>query len=172
MNKNKIVVKGSIAYLSLYDKHNNQIAEAIIDTKNIILIKNYKWYLRSDGYVATTNYNGEYQYLHKVICNNNTKKYIDHIDRNKLNNTESNLREASGSENQMNKGLRSNNKSGKAGVFWSKQNNKWRAMITIRKKRISLGYFKKFEDAVQARKEAEEKYFKKFKPIDETIIYS
>jgi len=44
------------------------------------------------------------------------KKYADHRDRNKLNNTEANLRAANGSENQMNKGIRTDNTSSKVGV--------------------------------------------------------
>lgn len=95
--------------------------------------------MRPDGYVATNNFDGKYAYLHRIVFGCHSKKYIDHIDRDKLNNTEKNLREADGSENQMNKGIRTNNTSGKVGVHWSKSNNAWCAMICVRKKHINLG---------------------------------
>ena len=62
----------------------------------------------------------------------------------------------------MNKGLQSNNTSGIAGVGWHKSSNKWMAYIAINKKQIHLGLFSKKEDAIKARKEAEEKYFGEF----------
>lgn len=52
------------------------------------------------------------------------------------------------------------NKSGFKGVCWSKRSKKWYANIGFRKKHICLGYFDKKEDAIKARKEAEEKYFR------------
>jgi len=55
---------------------------------------------------------------------------------------------------------RSNSKSGVKGVYWYKRTQKWRAHIGFQGKRIELGSFKNIEDAIQARKEGEEKYFK------------
>ena len=59
----------------------------------------------------------------------------------------------------MNKGLQKNNNSGVTGVSWHKRDNIWEARITLNKKQIYLGRFENFEDAIKARKEAEEKYF-------------
>lgn len=165
-DKNKIVIDNNLAYIILYNVKNQEIARAIINIEYIDIIKDYKWYLRKDNYVATSNYNGEYCYLHNIIIGNNCC-YIDHVDRNRLNNTNDNLRYASASENGMNKGIRKDNKSGKVGVHWSKQNNKWCAMIGFNNKHINLGYFDYFEDAVKIRVEAEKKYFKQFKTINE-----
>lgn len=52
------------------------------------------------------------------------------------------------------------NKSGVRGVCWHKRFNKWSAYITVKKKVYNLGRFENIEDAIKARKEAEEKYFK------------
>ena len=52
-----------------------------------------------------------------------------------------------------------NNTSGVKGVSWYPKYNKWIARINVNKKRISLGYFENFDDAVKARKEAELKYY-------------
>lgn len=50
--------------------------------------------------------------------------------------------------------------SGVKGVCWLKQRNCWKAYITIAGKTKHLGHFKNKEDAIKARKEAEEKYHK------------
>ena len=63
------------------------------------------------------------------------------------------------SQNQMNSKLSSNNTSGVTGVYWVKKCNKWNANIKINNKYIHLGNFTDFDDAVKARKEAEQKYF-------------
>lgn len=54
------------------------------------------------------------------------------------------------------------NKSGVTGVSFNNRNGLWVANITFKKKVYYLGSFKRKEDAIKARKEAEEKYFKEF----------
>lgn len=169
--KNIIEIKDGKAFIHLYNKNAEKISEAIIDEHNVELIKQCKWYLRPDGYVATNSYNGKYTYLHLLICKKNNKSYADHIDRNKLNNMESNLREATGSENQMNKGIRSDNSSGKVGVHWSKQNNAWCAMICKKGIHINLGYFSDFNLAVKCRVNAEKTLFGEYRVKNENHLY-
>lgn len=53
-----------------------------------------------------------------------------------------------------------NNTSGVKGVSWNKEKHKWDAYINVNKKRIYLGRFSFKEDAIAARKHAEEIYFK------------
>ena len=53
----------------------------------------------------------------------------------------------------------SHNTSGVKGVYWERQTNKWRALIEFQGKRISLGRFKHKEDAILARKKAEDEYY-------------
>jgi len=53
-----------------------------------------------------------------------------------------------------------NNTSGVRGVALNKRTGKWIAKIGFRGKSIHLGTFEDKSDAIQARKEAEEKYFK------------
>lgn len=52
-----------------------------------------------------------------------------------------------------------NNTSGHKGISWSKDKQKWEAYINVHGKRINLGRYQQLEDAVKARKAAEEKYF-------------
>lgn len=55
--------------------------------------------------------------------------------------------------------LHKNNKTGHKGVIYAKDRNKYRASICFQRKVISLGYYATLEEAVEARKKAEEKYF-------------
>lgn len=55
---------------------------------------------------------------------------------------------------------RKNNSTGVNGVYWDKQLKKYRVRIWIKGKRIELGLFTSLEKAKQARKQAEEEYFK------------
>lgn len=60
----------------------------------------------------------------------------------------------------LNGNIPKNNKSGVKGVFWDKRSKKWKATIGFKREIIYLGLYDNLEDAAQARKEAEEKYFK------------
>lgn len=60
------------------------------------------------------------------------------------------------------KKLNKNNKSGVTGVSWDSNKSKWRAHIMFKSKYYDVGYFKNKEDAIKARKEAEEKLHKEF----------
>lgn len=94
------------------------------------------------------------------------KDEIDHVDTNgsKDNNAWENLREATHAQNGKNLRLYKNNNSGIKGVGWNKKNSKWRARITVDSSTILLGYFDDLDAAINARKEAEQKYFGEFCP--------
>jgi hypothetical protein len=83
---------------------------------------------------------------------------IDHIDRNRDNNSWINLRIVSKQTNLQNKNKYKSNKSGVTGVWWSKSVNKWQVAITVNKQSIHLGVFNDIEEAIQVRREAENKY--------------
>ena len=56
--------------------------------------------------------------------------------------------------------LPKNNTSGHKGVKWDSSRKKWRAYIDVQGKSLYLGRYDKKEDAILAREEAEEMYFK------------
>ena len=60
------------------------------------------------------------------------------------------------------KTVRKNNTSGVPGVDWRPDKRVWRASICFKGKRHYLGGYKVFEDAVKARKTAEETLFQPF----------
>lgn len=59
----------------------------------------------------------------------------------------------------MNKSKPSNNTSGHTGISYDYSANKWRARLRVKNKTINIGRYTNLEDAIKARKEAEEKYF-------------
>ena len=85
-------------------------------------------------------------------------KSIDHINQIKTDNKICNLREVTHTENNQNRPIQKNNRTGFKGVFWSNRANKWTAQIQLNYKKIHLGYFINKEDAITARKEANIKY--------------
>ncbi len=60
--------------------------------------------------------------------------------------------------NKLNKA----NKSGVRGVCFDQRSGKWRADIGFKGRRIGLGYYDRFEDAVKARQRGEDEYFRAF----------
>lgn len=87
---------------------------------------------------------------------------LEHRDRDRANNAWANLRLATRSQNNMNMGLRSDNKSGQKGVGLRKDTGRWYARVTVDRKVITLGHFDSFDDAVAARRAAERQYFGSF----------
>lgn len=83
-------------------------------------------------------------------------KIIDHIDGDKLNNKIDNLREVTHSENIYNSKKRTDNTSGKVGVSFKVDKNKWKAYYNQDGKQIHLGYFETLDEAVKARNAWEE----------------
>jgi hypothetical protein len=74
-----------------------------------------------------------------------------------------NVRWATHSEQNHNRSMMGNNKSGKKGVFELKSGEGFQAYIMFQKKRIHLGTFQSFEEAKYAREQAELKYLGEIK---------
>jgi len=79
------------------------------------------------------------------------ENFVDHIDRNRMNNKWLNLREVTVLCNAQNCNLAIDNTSGVTGVSWVDNRKKWVAQIRVNKKSKNLGRFDNFEDAVWAR---------------------
>jgi hypothetical protein len=83
-------------------------------------------------------------------------KEVDHRDRNRANNAISNLRLATSQQQMANSGPR---KAGHPkGCYWSPRDKKWSTCIYIDGRKVSLGAFKRLEDARAVRFQAEAKY--------------
>lgn len=137
--------------------------EFYFDLEDYDKIKIFSWCISDNGYVIATNSKNKRIYLHRLIMNCNSDRVVDHINHNTLNNRKYNLRVCTSSNNNMNKGKRTDNTSGVVGVSWSKNTNSWISQIEVDKRALYLGAFEDFEDAVEARKQAEEKYFGEYR---------
>lgn len=136
----------------------NKPVEFYIDEDDFDLIKNYYWYLDNRNYICT-KINNKVMRLQNIILFHDDKYVVDHIDGNTYNNRRQNLRICTQEENTRNRTVGKNNTSGIKGVVWNKILSKWEARINYKNKRIRIGVFGKFKDAVNARIEAEQKYF-------------
>jgi len=83
---------------------------------------------------------------------------IDHINGDATDNRIDNLRLVSMQENNRNKGLGRNNKTGITGVSWKKKYQKWYAFIKVDRVDKHLGCFSTIFEAACARKSAEREY--------------
>lgn len=85
--------------------------------------------------------------------------YVDHINGNGLDNRRANLRPATVSQNQANQRKRRDNTSGYRGVQWHPPGRTWRAVIRVKGRLISLGYYPVREDAARAYDRAAVEFF-------------
>ena len=140
--------------------------EFYFDLEDYDKIKDYCWHI-NNGYVYAVGetHNGTMRTvaLHRIVMNCPDNMVVDHINHNKLDNRKANLRTCTQIQNCRNKSMHKNNTSGTTGVSFSKYFNKWHSYICTNGCQILLGYFDNIEDAIAARKEAEEKYFGEYR---------
>jgi len=132
------------------------------DAADIDLIKDRVWTLSKDGYAVNMRFGAGSISMHVLIFGRQQGKMIDHVDGNKLDNRRQNLRFATASENQFNRGMSSNNTSGYKGVTFVKKENKWRARITAYGKTIHLGDFSDRHEAGYAYEKAAKEHHGEF----------
>ena len=89
---------------------------------------------------------------------------VDHINHDTLDNRRCNIRVATPTENQRNRGAQKNNTSGYKGVTWHRRARRWRAYIGINGTTRHLGLYVNIKDAVAARKRAEIELYGEFSP--------
>lgn len=116
--------------------------------------------LDSKGYIRIRT-NKAVWVAHRVIwklVHGTDPEFIDHINGIRHDNRIENLRSVSQTENARNTRRKRHNTSGVSGVHWVTKDQRWLASIHHEGKRINLGQFRSFEDAVAARRAGETKY--------------
>lgn len=122
--------------------------------KSVVSYDKHKWYITKYGknfYVERKNGKNNIK-LHREILGLESGNVLvgDHWNGNGLDNQFSNLRICPKGDNVRNARKSSNNTSGFKGVFWDKQDKKWRSKIDYDGKTHNLGRFNTPEEAHEA----------------------
>lgn len=159
---NHIEILEDHAEVYLIDRNNEVCGKALIDIEDIEKVKFIKWSrsdLQRSTYYAISN-NKQWSKMHRLIMNVTDRDIVvDHINHNGLDNRKCNLKICTNSQNICNCKTPKNNKSGCKGVYWAKDKNKWTVQVSVNNKTKYIGRFTNYEDAVQARLEAEKQYY-------------
>lgn len=120
-----------------------------VDAEDYEWLNQWKWHCSAHGY-ATRSGEGNTVQMSRFILSPDSDLEVDHIDRNRLNNTRANLRIATNSQNAINIAPTYRNTSGFKGVSLDKKTGQWRSMIRIKGEHAWLGRHDTAEDAARA----------------------
>ena len=124
-----------------------------IDEADYLLVIKYTWNINR-GYVRCSAAGR----LHNILLGPAPEGMEwDHENRDRLDNRRKNLRLVTAIVNRRNKTPRHDNTTGISGVCWKEDMKRWRATLSNK----HLGYFPTVEEAIQARRKAEIKYWAK-----------
>ena len=144
---------------------------AIVDPDDYQRLNEHKWHakkFRNTYYVARSKRIGTKKWIpvqmHREIINPPDHLYVDHINRNGLDNRKANLRLATCAQNVINRAIikRENSPSKYKGVTWHKHAKKWHAQICYAGKHKTVGYFKDELEAAKAYDKAAKEYHGEF----------
>jgi len=117
---------------------------------------------KQTGYIAIAIGEGRTTGAHRLIFLFMTGRLpsneVDHINGIRDDNRWENLRAVTGPENMRNQKMHSTNTTGVCGVSWNTRVNKLKALVTVNRKQIFLGYYDTIFDAAAARISAQNKH--------------
>lgn len=130
----------------------------VVDEKDYPKVSEHTWSVTTKGYWRSRKLNVS---VHRFLLGDVPDgMVVDHINGDKSDNRRANLRVVTAHQNAMNNGLSIANTSGKTGVYFRKDRNKWKAGICVDRKQIWWPkLFDTYEEAVSARVSLENKYF-------------
>lgn len=136
--------------------------DILIDAADVQKAMRYSWCLSKTGY-AVANIDGTVRKMHRYLLDlPKGEPIVDHINGNPLDNRRNNLRLCTSLENGRN--LRAKkSQSGATGVRETPE-GRWHARIMVDRKEISLGNYLTKEEAIEARRTAERKYYGEYAP--------
>lgn len=146
---------------------------SVVDDSDFMSLQNFEWSLDDSHFGFEYAYRYERREskirryrrirMHRSILGvNDSKDHIDHINHNGLDNRRKNLRVCTPVQNQYNKKKKQGCRSAYKGVTWHSGQQRWRARISVNKKRIHLGFFDTEVDAAIAYNHAARTHFQEF----------
>lgn len=169
VGENEYEIHGDVVIIFL-DRKDGMVLETVINVDKLPRVLEFpgKWYAawcdRSKTFYVQGNFktdNGGKRTvrLHRWITNCPEGLLVDHINHNGLDNRQSNLWITDNFGNQQNRRVKSN--SGISGIFWQVDRRRWKVAIGKEGKTINLGRTICLKKAIQMRKEAEVKYWRR-----------
>lgn len=141
---------------------------AIVDAEDFERLSKRKWCAMwnswGKAFYATSHSGGRLIHMSREVLG--VDCFVDHRDRNTLDNRKKNLRPATRAQNAWNRGKLSTNRSGFKGVHWDKNGRCWRAKIEANGVRHKLGKFPTAQAAHEAYKAAALELHGEFARVD------
>ena len=133
--------------------------EFIFDKEDIEKVKEYYWFISSEGYVITSR-DRKTIGLHRHLMEPREDEEVDHINHKPSDCRRINMRICSHKQNSTNRRTHSNNVSGYKGVGY--HSGKYRARIKVNGTLIDLGRYDTAEEAHKAYSVASIKHHKEY----------
>lgn len=144
----------------------NQGRYVIVDSADYEELMKHNWTVRISPEYAVRIEKGKAIYMHRQIMRPEAGLIVDHKDRNSLNNSRTNLRVGTMSQNSCNRGKKQGCTSKYRGVYFFKREGKWMAVIKFEGKSTFLGSFDNEIDAAKAYDTAARKYHGEFASLN------
>lgn len=123
---------------------------ALVSGQDYKRLSAYGWQMNKAGYVTRGRKSGGTVYMHREIISAPKGMVIDHADCNKLNNTRSNLRIVTPTENAFNTDKVRDGSSKHRGVHYNNRRKAWIAKVFILGQEIYIGQFDHESEAAEA----------------------
>lgn len=137
----------------------------ILKTSNSVNVGDIAGSINNCGYIRV-NIKGKLYQAHRLIWlymyGELPSQFIDHIDRDRINNRIENLREANVQENNRNRKMQNNNTTGYVGVSKHNPTGKYRARCKINGVEYHLGLYTTPYDAFLVREKFAKEHFGDF----------
>jgi hypothetical protein len=146
----------------------------IVEPVDFYQVNRFNWCAKENGprtyavrLVADLHNRTKIISMHREIMGAPAGMLVDHRNRDTLDNRRKNLRLATHSQNQFNKGKTTRKTTSRfIGVFFEKYSGRWVARTTVEGKRIWLGRFDSEIEAARVYDEAAKKYHGEFAQLN------
>lgn len=144
---------GETALIPLHGR-SGVVAHARIDAAQAEWAGQWRWCRNTNGYAVRYQHGGRPKaiFMHRELLGlaYGDKREVDHIDRDRLNNTGANLRIVTRHQQMQNVGSNRGSSSRYRGVGWDKNRRKWLAYVTVGGRMHNLGRFDDEREAAEA----------------------